>query len=75
MAFELTLAGIIILIILALISLFFGIKILIKYKLTHKRTHLIWGIILTFVIPGLIIYVLLGSYRMNTMIDYGPGPV
>jgi len=64
-----------------IVSLIFGIKFLIKYKATRKTPHLILGIVLTFVVPAIIFFIvfrgLIPNTRgliPNTMIDYGPGP-
>jgi hypothetical protein len=70
-------AGISIILIIGLVvSLFFGIRFLIKYRLTRKKSYLVWGIILTFVIPGLLVLLLIGSYyAFNPLIVYGPAPM
>jgi len=65
----------------AIISLVFGIKLLIKYNQTRKKLHLFLGILLTFVVPAILLYFVFRSYLSTTMvygpdpmIDYGPGP-
>ncbi len=80
-------AGLIIIIIATIgiiISLIFGIILLVKYKSTRKKWQLILGIILTFIIPAIIIYYAFRIYPLTGMvygpgpgnaIDYGPGPV
>lgn len=70
-----TLTIIIISVIIAVISLIFGIFFLIKYAKTRKNIYLIVGILLTFVIPGIIIYIIFMFYTGSSpMIEYGPNP-
>jgi len=69
-------AGLIIIIIATIgiiISLIFGIILLVKYKSTRKKWQLILGIILTFIIPAIIIYYAFRIYPLTGMV-YGPGP-
>ncbi len=58
----------------AIVSLVFGIRFLIKYKATRKRSHLILGIVLTFVVPAILLFVAFRFYA-STSIVYGPGPM
>jgi hypothetical protein len=62
------------LVVLAIIPLIFGIKLLMRYKVKRNKKDLIWGLIFTFLIPGIILFFAFVS-RPLTMVTYGPGPV
>ena len=57
-----------------IVSIVFGIRFLIKYKATRKKSHLILGIVLTFVVPAILLYFAFRFYPSTTML-YGPGPI
>ncbi|MCX6801392.1 MAG: hypothetical protein NTZ73_04335 [Candidatus Diapherotrites archaeon] len=69
-------------VILFFASIIGGVFSLKKYLKTKKKIFLIFGIILTFVVPGIILlFVILPSTMVsygpappNTMIEYGPAP-
>lgn len=72
-----TLMIIILLAILSIISIALGIYFLIKYSKKRKKIDLIVGIILTFIIPGIAIYVafkVYTGYGPGTIVAYGPNP-
>lgn len=74
MALEILLIETLVLIILGITSLIFGIKFLIKYRVTKNKMDLILGLVLTFIIPGILIYI--GTRNLiRPMIVYGPGPM
>lgn len=65
-------------------SIILGVRLLIKYKKSRKKIDLILGIILTYIIPGLIflalIYIVISrtitvSYGPPPGMVYGPGPI
>jgi hypothetical protein len=58
-----------------IVSLFFGIRFLIRYKTTRKKLHLILGIVLTFIIPAILLYFAFRIYTINSTMVYGPGPI
>jgi hypothetical protein len=62
------------LVIVSIISLIFGILSFVKYSKTRKNTYLFLGILLTFIVPGILLYLALKIYSPSTMIDYMPGP-
>jgi hypothetical protein len=62
-------------VILSLISLGCGIFCIVRYAKTRKVVWLIGGLILTFIVPGLLICVALGVFIPSTMIVYGPPPM
>lgn len=65
------------LVILAIISLVFGIKFLIKYNQTRKKLHLVLGILLTFIVPAVLLFLAFNFWRYNpnSIIAYGPNPM
>jgi hypothetical protein len=65
--FELIIFGLI------LILLVCGIFALIKYKKTKNKKYLIIGLILTFILIGVLIFIIF-IYIPSTMMAYGPGP-
>jgi hypothetical protein len=79
---DTTLIIVLLLVIGAIVSIVFGIRFLIKYKSTRKKSHLILGIALTFVVPAILLYFAFRFYISTSMIygpgammEYGPGPV
>ncbi|MAG07335.1 hypothetical protein CMI46_00790 [Candidatus Pacearchaeota archaeon] len=68
-----TITILIFLIIGTIVSLVFGIRFLIKYKATRKKSHLILGIVLTFVVPAILLYFAFRFSIANTSMIYGPG--
>jgi uncharacterized membrane-anchored protein len=62
------------LVIVSIISLIFGILSFIKYSKTRKNTYLVLGIILTFVVPGILLYLAFRFYVSSTMVVYMPAP-
>jgi len=69
-----TLAMLVIVIIAIIVSIIFGIFSFIKYGKTGKKKFLFLGIILTFVVPGIVLYIVLRTYIFSTAIVYMPGP-
>jgi hypothetical protein len=63
------------LILVAIISLIVGIFLLIKYYKTRNKLYLIFGVLLTFIVPPIVIYFVFRISPPTTMIDYGPGPI
>jgi hypothetical protein len=63
-----------VLVIVSIISLIFGILSLIKYSKTRKNTYLFLGILLTFIVPGILLYLAFRFYVSSTMVVYMPGP-
>jgi len=63
-----------ILVIAAIVSIVFGILSFIKYSKTRKNIYLALGIILTFVVPGILLYLAFRFYVSSTMVVYMPGP-
>ncbi len=59
----------------AIVSLFFGIKLLIKYNQTRKKLYLFLGILLTFIVPAILLFLAFNFWRMSTTMIYGPGPI
>ena len=53
----------------AIVSLVFGIKFLIKYKATRKKSHLILGIVLTFVVPAIPAILSFVAFRLYARSD------
>jgi len=74
MAISLDLWIVILPLLAGIISLVFGIILLVKYSKTRKGKYLFWGIILTFVVPGLLFYVALRGYIASTGMIYMPAP-
>jgi len=66
---------IILLIITTIVSLVFGIILLVKFAKTRKIWQLVLGIILTFVIPAIVLYFVFRFYVFSTAIAYGPSPM
>jgi len=62
------------LVLVAIVSLVFGILSFVKYGKTGKKSFLFWGILLTFIIPGILIYFALKFYVPSIMIEYMPSP-
>ena len=60
--------------VLSLVSLGFGIFCIVRYAKTRKVAWLIVGLVLSFVVPGLLLCVALGVFIPSTMIVYGPPP-
>ncbi len=61
-------------VILALGSLGGGIFCIVRYAKTRKVVWLIVGLLLTFIVPGLLLCVALGVFIPSVMIVYGPPP-
>jgi len=61
-------------VILALVSLGGGIFCIVRYAKTRKVVWLIVGLVLTFVVPGLLVCVALGVFIPSIMVVYGPPP-
>lgn len=57
-----------------IVSLVFGIMLLVKYSKKRKNKYLFWGIILTFVVPGILFYIALRGYISSTGMVYMPAP-
>ena len=60
--------------ILGLASLGGGIFCIVRYAKTRKMVWLIVGLVLTFIVPGLLFCVALGVFIPSTIIVYGPPP-
>ena len=60
--------------ILGLASLGGGIFCIVRYAKTRKAVWLIVGLVLTFIVPGLLFCVALGVFIPSTIIVYGPPP-
>lgn len=61
----------------AIVSLIFGIKFLIKYNSTRKKLYLFLGVVLTFVIPTILLFIAFRLYvrlYISTSMIYGPIP-
>lgn len=56
-------------------SLVGGIVSLVKYAQTKSKLMLVLGIVLTFVVPGILLYLAFRIWVMDTMISYGPAPM
>ena len=65
---------VIILALVGIISLAAGIISLIKYARTKSKLFLVLGIMLTFVVPGIILFVVFRIWPIDTGVVYGPGP-
>lgn len=63
----------VIVLILFLISIVFGIFCLIRYARTRKYSYLIIGMILTFLIPG-VVFCLFLIWIPSTIMAYAPPP-
>jgi hypothetical protein len=61
-------------IILGLASIGGGIFCIVRYAKTRKVVWLIVGLVLTFIVPGVLLCVTLGVFIPGTMIVYGPPP-
>ena len=61
-------------VILALVSLGCGIFCIVRYTKTRKVVWLIAGLLLTFIVPGLLLCVALGVFIPSVMMVYGPPP-
>lgn len=62
------------LVIAVIVSIVFGILSFIKYGKTGERKFILLGILLTFIIPGLLLYFVLRFYVLSPTIVYMPGP-
>ncbi len=63
------------LVLIFLVSLGLGIFSLLKYKKTKGKKFLVIGIILSFVVPGIILLIIFQSYLSSPSIVYGPEPM
>lgn len=70
-----TMIILLILVVLAIASLVGGIICLVKYAKTKNKLMLILGIVLTFVVPGILLYSAVRFTLMDTIVLYGPAPV
>ena len=61
-------------VILALVSLGCGIFCIVRYAKTRKVVWLIVGLVLTFIVPGVLLCVALGVFIPSVMMVYGPPP-
>ncbi len=61
-------------IVLSLVSLGAGIFCIVRYARSRKVVFLIVGLLLTFLLPGIIMCAALGIFIPNTLIVYGPPP-
>jgi hypothetical protein len=61
-------------IVLGLTSLGVGIFFLVRYARTRKRTHLVIGLLLTFIILGLLCCFVFILWLPNAFVVYGPPP-
>ncbi len=61
-------------IVLGLISSGIGIFFLVRYVRTRKRSYLVIGLLLTFIVPGLLGCFSFSVWLPNAFIAYGPPP-
>lgn len=66
---------IIILVALAIISIIGGIICLIKYIKNKGKFMLALGIIFTFIVPAILIFIALKIWYFDSMVIYGPAPM
>ena len=63
-----------ILAITAIVSFVFGILSFIKYSKKRKTIYLVLGILLTFIVPGILLYLIFRFYVIPPMVVYMPNP-
>lgn len=63
-----------VMVLVAIVSLVFGVLSFIKYSKTGKKKFLWLGILLTFIIPGILIYLAFRFYIVSTAVVYAPYP-
>jgi len=61
-------------VILSLVSLAMGVFCIFRFAKTRKIAYLIVGLLLTFILPGVLLCIALVVFVPSTMVVYGPPP-